>query len=318
MNINNQKLVSICMITYNHEKYIAEAIDKILMQKLNADYEIVISEDCSTDKTRVIALDYKNRYPDKVKLLLRANNIGMIQNFADTLKACSGKYIAVCEGDDYWTDPYKLQKQVDFLEAHPDYSMTAHRVAIFDEELKVIKRFSPKNKSTLMPKEIILGAFIPTLSIVFRTVYIKNIPDLFYKTPIPDLSLKIHLSSKGDIYFFNDVMGVYRSHPDGITKKNIIEWKYKELNSNALLKEYYPQYSYLLEKQAMTLKAKIIGYKNVNGLKKEEKDLNNDYSFFKSLLFYYKIIRSTIYFFLTANKLYKYFLTFKHRLKLTF
>lgn len=120
---NMQPIVSVLMITYNHEKYIAQAIDSVLMQKTNFDYEIVIGEDCSTDKTREIVLEYKAKHPDKIKLLLQEKNLGMIQNFIDTLKACTGKYIALLEGDDYWTDPYKLQKQVDFLEANPEYGL---------------------------------------------------------------------------------------------------------------------------------------------------------------------------------------------------
>lgn len=116
--MNKKPLVSVWMITYNHEKFIAQAIDSVIMQKTNFDYEIVIGEDCSTDRTREIVLEYKAKHPDKFKLLLQEKNVGMMQNFIVTLKTCNGKYIALLEGDDYWTDPLKLQKQVDFLQAN--------------------------------------------------------------------------------------------------------------------------------------------------------------------------------------------------------
>mgnify|MGYP001248218371 CR=1 FL=1 len=120
-----QPLVSVHMITYNHEKYIAQAIEGVLMQKTNFLFELVIGEDCSTDSTRVICKEYADRYPNIIKLLPDAGkNLGMMENAIRTTMACTGKYIALCEGDDYWTDPYKLQKQVDFLEAHNDYGLT--------------------------------------------------------------------------------------------------------------------------------------------------------------------------------------------------
>ena len=121
-------LVSIWMITYNHENYIREAIDSILMQETDFEYEIVIGEDCSTDNTRAILLEYKEKHPHKFKLLLHENNLGLIENMLTTFRACSGKYIATLEGDDFWTDPLKLQKQVDFLEENEDYSMCYHSI----------------------------------------------------------------------------------------------------------------------------------------------------------------------------------------------
>ena len=112
----NAPLVSVFMMAYNHEKYISEAIEGVLMQNTNFDFDIVIGEDCSTDNTRQIILDYQRKYPGKFKLLLHKENIGAMANQQAVFSACTGKYIAICEGDDYWTDPYKLQKQVDFLE----------------------------------------------------------------------------------------------------------------------------------------------------------------------------------------------------------
>lgn len=96
------------MITYNHEKFISQAIESVLMKKTNFDYELVIGEDCSTDRTRKICIDYRKEYPDKIKLLLRESSLGIHRNFVDTLKECTGEYIVLLEGDDYWTETYML------------------------------------------------------------------------------------------------------------------------------------------------------------------------------------------------------------------
>lgn len=114
-------IVSVGLMTYNHEKFIGKAIESVLMQEVNFTYELLIAEDCSTDRTREIVLAYKKKYPDVIRLLLQDQNVGMKKNSNDLRRACCGKYRANLEGDDYWIDPGKLQKQVDFLENNPDF-----------------------------------------------------------------------------------------------------------------------------------------------------------------------------------------------------
>ena len=210
-------LVSVCMITYNHEKYIAQAIDSVIMQKTNFDYEIVIGEDCSTDRTREIVLEYKTKHPDKIKLLLQEKNVGMMQNFIDTLKACSGKYIALLEGDDYWTDPNKLQEQVDFLEANPEYSMcfTARHIV---DEINGIKRNEYYNKNIFTINDIVQNGFISgTQTTVFR-----NYKDLIYflkknsNHPVGDRLLNYYCSLMGNFYCINDITAVYSHNGLGV------------------------------------------------------------------------------------------------------
>lgn len=116
----NVPLVSVCIVTYNHELYINKAIEGVLQQRIAFPYEIVIGEDCSTDGTREIVFSYQKRYPDIIRVITSDNNVGMFNNGTRTERACRGKYIAWCEGDDYWHHPLKLQMQVDYLEAHPD------------------------------------------------------------------------------------------------------------------------------------------------------------------------------------------------------
>ena len=126
--------VSVHMITYNHEKFIAQAIESALMQQVDFDYEIVIGEDCSTDRTREIVVAYQQRHPDKIRLLLHEQNVGVSLNDIRVYRACRGEYVAWLEGDDYWTSPHKLQKQADFLDSHPACSACFHPVTVFFED----------------------------------------------------------------------------------------------------------------------------------------------------------------------------------------
>ncbi len=206
-------LVSIASITYNHEKFIAQAIDSWLMQKTNFDVEIIIGEDCSTDKTRDIIVEYQAKYPDKIKLIASNNNIGMMQNFIQTLQACNGKYIALCEGDDYWTDPLKLQKQVDFLRNNKSYAICGHNVkslrgeALYDTGIK--------ENITVPLNELVKYNLLTTLSVLFRRESIRNLPEWFVNFPIGDWPLFILIAQTGKVYIMKDYMGVHRVHEKG-------------------------------------------------------------------------------------------------------
>lgn len=114
--------VSIIMLVYNHERFLSQALDSVLMQKVNFDYELIVGEDCSLDKSREILKSYEEKFGKSLVPLYREKNLGMNRNMEDCLKHCRGKYVAFLEGDDFWLDPCKLQKQVDFLEQHPDYA----------------------------------------------------------------------------------------------------------------------------------------------------------------------------------------------------
>lgn len=133
-SINRMPLVSVCMITYNHEPYIRQAIEGVMMQQTDFLFELVIGEDCGADATRVICEEYQAQYPAKIRLLPATGNKGVIGNFFATINAATAKYIAFCEGDDYWTDPDKLQRQVDFLEANPDYGLVYTEVDFLFQE----------------------------------------------------------------------------------------------------------------------------------------------------------------------------------------
>lgn len=210
--------VSVLMVTYNHEKYIAKALDSVLMQKVDFEYEVVVGEDCSTDHTRDIVLDYHQRHPDKIVALLRANNIGMMHNFTSAVKACTGRYIALLDGDDYWTNPDKLQLQVDFLEDNPDFCICFHNVLVENEIYP--ERSSQNNDSgtpgtSTLDDLLMKGNYLSTSSVVMRSSAIQNLPDWFNILPFGDFALYLIASRTGKIRYFNEVMGAYRIHQGG-------------------------------------------------------------------------------------------------------
>jgi len=207
-------LVSICCVTYNHRRFISEAIEGFLMQRTNFEIEIVIGDDCSTDGTQEILLNYKKKYPEKFHLICRDKNIGPNKNFADTLKRCKGKYIALCEGDDYWTDPYKLQKQVSFLENNPDYVICYNDSIVVDENNNLIKnsRLPEQFKRDFNSHELIKGYWILTLTMCFHNV-IDYFPKEYFQVKNGDIFLTSLLGHYGKgKYMPNIKLSVYREH----------------------------------------------------------------------------------------------------------
>ncbi|HEX8531369.1 MAG TPA: glycosyltransferase [Cytophagales bacterium] len=210
--------VSVCMIAYNHEKYIVQAVESALMQQTNFDYEIVVGEDCSTDGTRALLVDLQQQHPGKIRLLLPERNLGMMPNFIQTLKACRGQYVALLEGDDFWTHPHKLQRQVDFLEANPGFVMCFHNVEVQDEA----GNRTPANanqKSVVTAGDIIAGGwFIMTCSILFRNGLFKY-PGWFSRVRNGDYALQLLVSQFGLTGYLDQSMGVYRKHAAGASAK---------------------------------------------------------------------------------------------------
>lgn len=210
--------VSVCMITYNHEAYIAQAIEGVLMQETDFAVELVIGEDCSTDNTRAIVRDYGARHPERIRLLLPERNQGAHANFRATYEACRGQYIALCEGDDYWTDPHKLQKQVEFLEAHPECALCFHDVMIVDETQDIEPRCYPNldpGKQYRL-EDLLRQDFIPTCSTMYRQGTSHELPPWFYSLPMGDWPLHILNAEHGTLGYLPATMGVYRIHPGGI------------------------------------------------------------------------------------------------------
>jgi len=211
-------LVSVAMITYNHEKYVKDALEGILMQDVDFDYEIVIGEDASTDNTAKILKQYQQKYPNKFKITFHQGNVGMMNNFIQTLNSCTGKYIALCEGDDYWIDSKKLQVQIDFLENNEDFVGSFHNVLIKDE------RYNREMKPwRLYDRDVFeLGdtfsqtALFHTCSYVFRQSALEN-PEWFKDVSSGDMALFAITAAKGKIKRIDGDMGVYRKVATGVT-----------------------------------------------------------------------------------------------------
>jgi glycosyltransferase involved in cell wall biosynthesis len=206
-------LVSVCMPTYRHEEYIAQAIEGVLMQKTTFPIELRIGDDCSTDNTRKICLEYQERYPGIIKLRLRERNGGQMINWTESLKSCVGKYIAMCEGDDYWIDPLKLQKQVAFLETHPEYSVTFHNsFNVYVDTPGKVGAYQVPPKVAFDTKDLIeYKWFVPTASIVFVAAALPPaFPAWYYETHQGDYALLLLLSRKGLLHYADEFMSVYR------------------------------------------------------------------------------------------------------------
>lgn len=209
----NDITVSIFMLTYNQEQFITQTIEGVLMQKTNFKYQLVIGEDYSTDETRNICERYAVEYGDKIKLLPSLkNNIGLIANYMRTIKECSGKYIAICDGDDYWIDDYKLQKQVDFLEANQDYSIvyTGVRKLFIDGET-VDNTYNLEKKDPGFD-DLIFNNFIHSVTVLFKNIQDKEeIPSWFVHFPFGDWQTYLWVvKDGGKIYFIDDITAVYR------------------------------------------------------------------------------------------------------------
>jgi glycosyltransferase involved in cell wall biosynthesis len=160
--------VSVCVVTYNHEAYIEACLQGIVSQVLDCDYEIVIGEDFSSDGTLAICKKFAAEYPGLIKLISGTSNLGMTANGLRTFAACSGEYLAICEGDDYWIDPNKLQRQVDYLDEHPDYSMVAENGRVIDTTRGIEHPFNKIEESDLEIHHLLSRRQFPTASVLLR------------------------------------------------------------------------------------------------------------------------------------------------------
>jgi len=219
-NGNKNIVVAVWMSTYNHKDFIAQAIDSVLMQQTNFSYKLFIGEDCSTDNTRSICIDYSNKYPDKIELILNETNIGPMFNSINIFKKCfasGAKYLAMTEGDDYWTDSLKLQKQVDFLEANEDFTLCAHQTLIINENnTKKLGVIGEGNNSIIPIESIIMHFKMHWSSFVLRSEALE-IPNWFSELYCGDHSIAILTADKGKVGFINETMSAYRRNTNSIT-----------------------------------------------------------------------------------------------------
>ncbi|MCB9197893.1 MAG: glycosyltransferase [Flavobacteriales bacterium] len=210
-------MVSVCIQTYQHGLFIKDCLEGILNQETDFPFEIIIGEDESNDGTREICLTYADKYPEQIRLFLRTRESVIYINgrptgrfnFTENLRAAKGKYIAICEGDDVWTDPLKLKKQVDFLEKHSSYNVCYHNILTGSVITDASERYK-KDFGTVTKHDAFKGAIMPTCSMLFRNY--KEILDfpLLWKYGFADWTIQLFLLSKGSGYYINEVMAFYR------------------------------------------------------------------------------------------------------------
>lgn len=211
----DQMTVSIFLLTYNQEQFIAQTINSILMQKTNFNFQIVIGEDCSTDGTRSICKTFAEKYSNKIKLLpALEKNIGLIANYMRTIKACEGKYIAICDGDDYWIDENKLQKQVSFLEDNPNYSIVYSKLKKLFPDGTFKESIQRKLKQAGDFDDLVFENVIPSVTVLFRNRQnISAVPTWITNFPYGDWPTYLWiLKDGGKIYFMDEITAVYRMH----------------------------------------------------------------------------------------------------------
>jgi glycosyltransferase involved in cell wall biosynthesis len=235
--------VSVLVLTYNHEKYIAQALDTALMQKTNFEYEIIIAEDCSIDRTRSIVLDFQRRNPEKIRLVLPAKNLGCHGNraFAEAFELARGEYVALLDGDDYWISPTKLQKQADFLDVHPECTLCFHNaMRIYEDSSRAPfpQNFASQKQISAL-EDIWEQNFIAYCTPMFRKDVLDTFPEWYYDLLCADWSLYILCAQYGKIGYIDEILGVYRIHSggywsrlDGIQKLEGLIAFYKTMNAN--------------------------------------------------------------------------------------
>lgn len=228
-----EPLVSICCVAYNHEQYIKDALESFLSQKTTFPVEIVISDDCSKDGTHAIIKEYVEKYPDMFRDISPTQNLGLFKNFTYVQEQARGKYIAICEGDDFWIDPYKLQKQIDILEADKSLMACCTNSSLVDKEGNIIEeRLShPVVKGNKEGRYTLREFFeqnhtYPTASVVFRRDHLEEVYEKYMMAKnqyLGDWTLWISILCFGDMYYLDDVTCAYRINPTSVTHSKVDE-----------------------------------------------------------------------------------------------
>ncbi|ANU10174.1 family 2 glycosyl transferase [Planococcus antarcticus DSM 14505] len=229
-------MVSIVCTSYNHGDYLAEAIDSFLMQKTDFEFEILMYDDASTDHSPRVIKQYESNYPSLIKPIYQTENQyskGVRVELFNHNRA-TGKYIAVCEGDDYWTDPYKLQKQVDYMEAHPMCSMTVHAAdRVLSDKKKVLSTVRPEKKNAVFSVERVIeggGDLIATNSMVYSKAKVETLAPFYLNAVVGDYPLIILAALHGTVDYLDDNMAAYRVGVKGSWTERELATSMKRIN----------------------------------------------------------------------------------------
>ena len=220
--------LSVCLITYNHEKYLQQCIESIIAQKCNEPFEIIIGEDNSTDNTPAIVASYQQKYPKLISVIVSEKNVGMVENWRRTIEAARGEYIAIVEGDDFWNSDLKLQQQIDLMDVEKECALSFHDVdVIFGDgvpKIDSLTRFEGESKFSIQDV-ITRNWFVPTCSMVIRKICLSDFPDWTKNLKAIDMVVQLLAASNGGIHYINEKLATYRIHDTGQSQ---IQWLGKE------------------------------------------------------------------------------------------
>lgn len=266
--------VSVIMLAYNIGEYIETAIRGVVRQKTSYPFELIISEDRSTDQTLAICKKYKELYPEKIVLIEHEENQGLQRNFMDAHRHCRGEYIAICDGDDYWIDRNKLQRMTDFMDAHQEFSTCFHRVINYYEQ-NGSKSLSNGNQMVVTNiTHLAKSNYITNSSSLFRN-YFKEVPEWFAELSSCDYAMHMLNAQYGNIYYFKKPMAVYRKHKAGIwsvagEEKRLLSAMHVREKLLDYYKESQPVYEGLLGAHAQICFALLRFYLQTGEQKKKE------------------------------------------------
>lgn len=241
--MNNPKVSVVCTV-FRHEAYLRQCLDGFIMQKTTFPIEVIVHDDCSPDNSATIMHEYEEKHPGIIRCIYQKENQlsqGKVPLWDIVFPMTKGEYIAICEGDDYWIDPYKLQKQVDFMEQHPDYIACFHNARV--QYKNHVSLFNDLSENCCPSTEDIIRRqwFIATPTLLFRNC-LKEIPEWSNKVVNGDYMIELLLASKGKFYYMDDVMATYRRFGEGMSavlNKNKVDMVDKLLYLLEKMKDYY-------------------------------------------------------------------------------
>ena len=282
--------ISVLMITYNHENYVAQAIDSVLSQRTDFPFELVIGEDCSTDGTGDICRAYRQKHPDIIRLISREKNLGMAENFMSTLAECKGRYLAILEGDDFWSSPEKLQKQANFLDSHPEYSLVFTKTkTFFQDDNRPGNEIPDPVPENFTLENLLRTNFIATCSVMYRHGLVNNYPKWFSQLDILDWPMHVLHSQHGKIGYIDERMAVYRRHRgNSYANRNLVS------NYMGILKFYRKINSHLNYQYKKTIywsQARV--YREIAILSRSEKRWLH-FGLFSMLMLIFRILARTV------------------------
>lgn len=265
MSDSNELILTVICTTYNQSRYIRECLEGIVMQQTNFKFEAVVHDDASTDDTPNIIREFERKYPDIIKPIYEEENQyskkdGSLERILDS--HTHGKYVALCEGDDYWTDPEKLQRQFDMMEEHPDWSCCFHKHSDLLPSGRILEMIPQKIASSYTVDDIInfQDGLIATASMFYRNMFLQKEekPEFWAKCDIGDIPTKLYLASKGPIGFIDRNMCVYRRRAAGSWTLNQSSLKIRFTHDIRIQKMYYRYNKYTKGKYSKTIYCRML------------------------------------------------------------